>query len=40
MLESFLGSTIFTIETRTLAEIKLALHGREGRSVKIQPPTA
>jgi len=38
MLESFIGSTHFTIETRTLAEIQLALRGQDGRNVKIIIP--
>jgi 3',5'-nucleoside bisphosphate phosphatase len=36
MLDSFIGSTHFTIKTRTLAEIRLALRGVDGRKVTIE----
>ncbi len=36
MLESFIGSTRFNLQTRSLAEIRLALRGSDGRSVNIQ----
>lgn len=36
MLNSFLGATVFTLETRTLGEIRLALRGQDGRKVAIQ----
>jgi hypothetical protein len=35
MLSQFLGSVLFTLETPTLAEIRLALRRRHGRSFKI-----
>ena len=37
-LEAFLGTTCFSLETRSLAEIRLALRAQGGRSLKIQPP--
>lgn len=36
MFEAFLGSTRFNLQTRSLAEIRLALRGSGGRSVNIQ----
>jgi PHP family Zn ribbon phosphoesterase len=37
MLSAFLGTTFFHLETRSLAEIRLALRGEAGRSVSIRP---
>lgn len=36
MLNSFLGTTVFTLETRTLSEIRMALRGENGRGVAIE----
>jgi hypothetical protein len=36
MLDAFLGTTFFTIQTRTLAEIRLALRSQGGRAVIIK----
>jgi 3',5'-nucleoside bisphosphate phosphatase len=37
-LEAFLGATYFTLETRSLAEIRQALRAENGRRVEIRPP--
>lgn len=36
-LDEFLGTTLFEMQTRTLAEIRLALSGENGRKVWIEP---
>ncbi|MDX9991704.1 MAG: PHP domain-containing protein [Anaerolineales bacterium] len=36
MLDSFLGTTFFTLKSRTLAEIRLALRSQDGRTVTIK----
>lgn len=36
-LDEFLGTTLFTVEAPTLAEIRLALQGADGRKVQISP---
>jgi hypothetical protein len=37
MLEDFLGTTYFNIEQPTIAELRLALQGKDGRQVCITP---
>jgi len=40
LLDSFLGSTYLTLAAPTIAEIRLALKGEQGRSLRLAAPTS